>query len=112
VIYEHENNAIRSAVSVTTKQLSESFAPQLSSATTKLLTNLTPLKYGPGALLRDIFSGETSDAVSKPLDSTSDRKFRDFCRKFGIDFEPLSGACQTFPSTIDTGLTRAHSPQS
>lgn len=49
--------------------------------------------------MKDLFSDGTSSAAAKSLDSVADQKIRDFCHKFGIDFEPISGMFSHLPLT-------------
>ncbi|KAF8323587.1 Alpha/Beta hydrolase protein [Cantharellus anzutake] len=90
VIYEHDNDAIRKAVALTASDKPKTYAPQLSSIVSGIRTNLDPPSHGPGRLLEDLFGEQKSDDVSQALDSEGDRKIREFCAKFGIDFEPVS----------------------
>jgi hypothetical protein len=91
VIYEHENDAVRAAVAITASEKPTSSTPTLAAASAELLTHLNPVTHVPGDLLKDLFTDETAAAASKSLDSAGDHAIRDFCRRFGIDFEPVSG---------------------
>lgn len=91
MIYEHENDAVRAAVTIAASRKPSSYAPTLAAATAELLTHLNPITHVPGNLLKDLFTEETAAAASKSLDSAGDRAIRDFCYRFGIDFEPVSG---------------------
>lgn len=92
IIYEHENDAVRKAVGLTADEEPSTYAPQLSSVVDNLTTNLSPTKHRPGKLLADLFGHQKSKEVANALDSEGDRRIREFAGRFGLDFEPLSGA--------------------
>ncbi|KAF8330366.1 Alpha/Beta hydrolase protein [Cantharellus anzutake] len=77
IVYEHDSDAIRDAVALTASNEPNPYIP----------TNLDP---SPGRLLEHLFGKQTSDDVSQALDSKGDRKIREFCARFEIDFEPVS----------------------
>ena len=89
VVYEHENDAIRAAVTIASRNQPTSYEPTEGAATGDILTNLSPIYHLPGQLLKDLFPG-AADGAAKALDSKGDKAIHDFCADFGIDFEPVS----------------------
>ncbi|KAF8337936.1 uncharacterized protein EI90DRAFT_3041104 [Cantharellus anzutake] len=90
ILYERENDSIRKAVHVLANTRPLSYAPIIGGAAQNIVSNSFQERLIPGDLVRSRFGAEKADEVRKMLDSRGDMLIKDWCMRFGIEFEVVS----------------------